>query len=128
MKLKTDRIIRILLIELMFLILTFQPAAAGVIKIDNKIFLVDQTGEHWDISQAVSLEFDPKKFEFGIGRNAFDPLDESDWQSGSEKTQADMRVIGVATGDNAHAYSVHKLRYHETANTTLDSKAIVAAY
>lgn len=128
MKFITIWFFRILLIAIMFPILTIQTIAAGVIKNDNRIFLVDQTGEHWDITQAVSLGFDPQKFQFGIGRNAFDPLDETDWRSGSEKTQAGMRVIGVAGDNDAHAYSVNKLKYHETANTTLGSKAIVAGY
>ncbi len=39
---------------------------------------MDRTGERWDITQAVSMGFDPDRFEFGIGRNAFYPLDEND--------------------------------------------------
>jgi hypothetical protein len=42
-----------------------------------QIIIVNRTGERWDISQAVSIGFDPKKFEFGIGRHAFHPLKES---------------------------------------------------
>lgn len=90
--------------------------------------LVDQTGERWDITQAVSIGFSPGGFEFGIGRHAFRPLTESDWVDDMERNHPDMRVIGVADGEESQAYSVRKLAYHETANTTLASRPIVVGY
>jgi len=112
------------------LLMTFliANATASVVKDGNKTFLVDRTGERWDISQAVSIGFDPHHFEFGIGRYAFNPLDDSHWQEPLEHLSPGMRVIGVAEDGEAHAYSVRKLSYHETANTFLGSKAIVASY
>ena len=112
------------------LILTFLTphAAAGVLKEGGQTYLVDRTGERWDITQAVSIGFDPDHFEFGIGRHAFNPLDDNHWQSSSTQNGSRMRVIGVAGNGDAHAYSVNKLRYHETANTFLGSEAIVAGY
>lgn len=89
---------------------------------------MDQTGERWDISQAVSIGFNPNEFEFGIGRNAFDPLDQTQLKPASGHHTSRMRIIGVAGAGDAHAYSTEKLRYHETANTFLGSAAIVAAY
>ena len=103
-------------------------ALATVVKEGQQTFLVDRTGERWDITQAVSIGFDPDGFEFGIGRYAFSPLDDSHWQESSADTQSTMRVIGVADENDAHAYSVRKLSYHETANTFLGDKAIVAGY
>jgi hypothetical protein len=103
-------------------------ALATVVKDGQETFLVDRTGERWDITQAVSIGFDPDGFEFGIGRYAFNPLDDSHWQDASAGTRSTMRVIGVADGDDAHAYSVRKLSHHETANTFLGDKAIVAGY
>ena len=103
-------------------------AAARVVKEGTKTYLVDRTGERWDISQAVSIGFDPQYFEFGIGRHAFQTLDNRHWQSETEHAAPGMRVIGVAGNQEAHAYSVRKLRYHETANTQLGSQAIVAGY
>jgi hypothetical protein len=105
-----------------------QTAGAGIIETNGRTFLVDQNGERWDITQARSIGFDPRHFEFGIGRNAFRPLGESDWLVDSWKDAFDFRVIGVADGRDAHAYSVQKLSRHETANTILASKAILAAY
>ena len=89
---------------------------------------MDRTGERWDITQAVSIGFDPAQFEFGIGRHAFNPLDDTHWQPGSAPNASGMRIIGIAGDGDAHAYSVDKLRYHETANTYLGSAAIVAGY
>ena len=63
-----------------------------------------------------------------IGRNAFQPLDQGDLQSKTDSQSSDLRIIGVARDGDAHAYSVRKLRYHETANTFLGAAAITAAY
>lgn len=103
-------------------------ASAAVLQEGGQTYLVDRTGERWDITQAVSIGFDPDHFEFGIGRHAFNPLDETHWQPGSKQNASGMRVIGVAGNGDAHAYSVNTLSYHETANTFLGSDAIVAGY
>ena len=94
----------------------------------DRTYLVDRTGERWDITQARSIGFDPQGFEFGIGRNAFRPLDEKDWSHDTGNTPPSIRVIGVADGDVSHAYSVSKLSRHETANTVLSSRPIVVGY
>lgn len=39
-----------------------------------------------------------------------------------------MPVIGISAGDDSHAYSVEKLRYHETANTMLGDSATLVGY
>ena len=126
----SNRAKRFLLQLSMMLVLTGVGVAAiaAVVKDGQQTFLVDRTGERWDITQAVSIGFDPDDFEFGIGRYAFNPLDDSHWQEGSSDTRSTMRVIGVADENDAHAYSVRKLSYHETANTFLGDKAIVAGY
>ncbi|MEN8245389.1 MAG: hypothetical protein ABFS43_10870 [Thermodesulfobacteriota bacterium] len=124
----TRKKIHVLLALVLISLLFLNSAEARVKKEGGKIFIVDRTGEQWDITQAVSMGFDPYKFEFGIGRNAFEPLDEDDWQSGEGHDLSDMRIIGVVEDEEAHAYSVNRLRYHETANTFLGNEAIVAGY
>ena len=109
------------------LILVSLATARGVQEA-GRTFLVDRTGERWDIYQAVSIGFDPHHFEFGIGRHAFQALDENDWSSDFRDSGSSMRVIGVAGNGDAHAYAVNKLRYHETANTFLGAQPIVAGY
>lgn len=90
--------------------------------------IVDQTGEVWDLSQAVTLGFKPQKFQYGIGRYAFQTLSDVDLAAPGAKSAAHQRVIGIADGQKAHAYSVRKLARHEVANTHLENKPIAAAY
>jgi hypothetical protein len=103
-------------------------AAAEIIEDKSHTYLIDQTGERWDITQAVSIGFEPRHFEFGIGRNAFRTLNESDWSTEVDNNIPNFRVIGVADGDDAHAYSIPKLSHHEIANTNLASNPIIAGY
>jgi hypothetical protein len=128
MKNKPNCTLNALVIAFIFVILIASPAASSVVNEGGKINIVDRTGERWDITQAVSIGYDPNNFEFGIGRDAFQTLDERHWTTKTGAANSAMRVIGVAENGDAHAYSVGKLRYHETANTTLGSRAIVAAY
>ncbi len=100
----------------------------GVVKEDERIWLVDRTGERWDITQAVTLGFEPQGFQFGIGRNAIRPLDDTSLRSGERDLHDATRVIGVRNGPDAHAYVVRKLTRHEIANTTLGDTPIAAAY
>jgi hypothetical protein len=128
MKIKPNCALDFLVIAFIYVIFIASPAVSSVVKDGDKIYIVDRTGERWDITQAVSIGYDPNKFEFGIGRDAFQTLDERHWTTKPGNTNPAMRVIGVAENGDAHAYSVGKLRYHETANTTLGSQAIVAGY
>jgi len=91
-------------------------------------YILDRTGERWDISQAESIGFKPEKFQYGIGSHAFTPLDGSYLKPATTSIPSNLRVIGIAAGNEAHAYSVSKLSHHETANTTLNSQPIVVAY
>ena len=76
MKNKAGWMFQMLAAVLLLLTYLIANATASVVKNGDKIFLVDRTGERWDISQAVSIGFDPDHFEFGIGRHAFNPLDD----------------------------------------------------
>ncbi len=109
-------------------VLVSQSSGTAAVREGEKVYIVDQTGERWDITQAVSIGFDARYFEFGIGRNAFNPLDGSNWKSTPEDKYNQMRVIGVTGNGEAHAYSVAKLWSHETANTYLGTQPIVAGY
>jgi hypothetical protein len=108
--------------------ITSGTAFSSVLREADKIYIVDQTGERWDVTQAKSIGFDPHRFQYGIGREAFTPLDESYLSDDTFFVSSGLRVIGVTVGTEAHAYSVPKLRRHEVANTTIDSKPIAVAY
>lgn len=103
-------------------------APDDIIHEGERVFLVDRTGERWDISQAVSIGFHPDGFQFGIGRNAIQPLDASHLMLSDPGPDGGTRVIGVAKGPAAHAYTVRKLTRHEIANTKLADTPIAAAY
>ncbi|MBW1813227.1 MAG: DUF3179 domain-containing protein [Deltaproteobacteria bacterium] len=103
-------------------------AFSSVLRKADKIYIVDQTGERWDVTEAKSIGFDPHRFQYGIGREAFTPLDESFLSDDTFFVSEGLRVIGVTAGTEAHAYSVPKLRRHEIANTTIDSEPIAVGY
>ena len=114
-----------------FLILAIglvQPVFGGVEKKDGKTYLIDRKGERWDITQAVADGFDPRGFEFGIGRHAIRPLDGSSLKDSSKFGDQGARVIGVENGTDAHAYVIRRLIRHEIANTELGETPIAAAY
>jgi hypothetical protein len=91
-------------------------------------FIIDRTGEKWDVSQAESLGFKPERFRHGIGRHAFRTLDDSHVASIPGPVSEDLRVIGIAAGGEAHAYSVPKLTRHEIANTTVGTEVLAVGY
>jgi len=101
---------------------------AGVIQQDGKVFISDRTGERWDITQAVSIGFDPAGFEFGLGRTAFTPLDDSQLQDASGGISGRLRILGVPGETETKAFAVGKLRGHEIANSFIDDQPIAAAY
>jgi hypothetical protein len=103
-------------------------ALSFVLKKGDKTFIVDQRGERWDVTQAKSIGFRPEGFQYGIGRNAFTPLDDSYLSDDTSRVPGDLRVIGVTDGNFEQAYSVPKLRRHEIANTTIGSQKIAVGY
>jgi hypothetical protein len=105
---------------IVFLVLTViagadRARAASVIREGGKTYIVDQRGERWDITQAQTLGFDPKGFQYGIGRNAFTPLTDSYVRKGGNGLSRLTRVIGVTVGKERRAYSVPRLSRHETS-------------
>ncbi len=100
----------------------------GVAREGERVYIVDRTGERWDVTQAASLGFNPHGFQFGIGRDAIRPLDESSLADTAPELDAGARVIGVENGPDAHAYVVRRLTRHEIANTELNDTPIAAAY
>lgn len=102
--------------------------AAPVVKEDGKVYIVDRTGERWDVTQAQSLGFDPGGFQYGVGRHAFTPLDDSRIRKGDDRTPDRTRVIGVKGGSFSRAYSVPTLSGHEIANSDLGEKPVAVGY
>lgn len=108
--------------------ITLSQAFSRVIEENGKTYIVDRQGERWDITQAVSIGFKPHRFQHGIGRHAFTPLDDSQFSADNDGVRRNERVIGIAEGEHANAYSVSKLWRHEVANSHVGEKPIAAAY
>ena len=126
---------KILYLYIFFLVLTLSGVIASrgetfskVIHDGNSTYIVDQHGERWDVTQARSVGFMPERFQHGIGRNAFTPLDDSSLKDKSRQASKSLRVIGISDGKEANAYSVERLRRHEVANSSIGNKQIAAAY
>ena len=109
-------------------LLSYIIISGFVVKEKAKTYIVDQTGKRWDVTQAAALGFRPEKFQYGIGMNAFVTLDDSHLSDATDQLSGNQRIIGVNAGNEAHAYSVNRLRYHEIANTHIAGKAIAAGY
>ena len=120
--------ILILVLALSAAIATVAGAFLKVVHEGDRTFIVDRHGERWDVTQARSLGFMPERFQHGIGRNAFTPLDDASLKNESPKASKSMRVIGISDGKQANAYSVPRLWRHEVANSSIGDKPIAAAY
>ena len=112
----------------LILAIALSQAFSRVIEENGKTFIVDLHGERWDISQAVTIGFKAHRFQHGIGRNAFTPLDDSHISTDNAGVRRNERVIGISEGESANAYSISKLWRHEVANSFVGEKPITAAY
>ena len=119
--------LRIILLSFTLLLLS-AIAYPYVLREGDKTYIVDQTGERWDVTQAKSIGFKPERFQYGIGRNAFMPLDDSYLSDDADISDRNTRIIGVEDGSQAQAYSVRKLMRHEIANSKIGSKPIAVGY
>jgi hypothetical protein len=95
---------------------------------DKKIYIVDRTGEKWDVTQAESIGFKPERFQYGLGRTAFTPLDDSSMRDNAISSSPSMRIIGIADGSRSQAYSVSSLSRHEIANSRIGKDPIAVGY
>jgi hypothetical protein len=121
---------KLIIILISCLILAFGiglSQAVRVIHKDDRVYIQDQTRVQWDVTQAKALGFKPENFQYGIGKYAFETLDDSHLRDASP-SERNTRVIGIVDGDQAQAYSVPKLRYHEIANTHLGEEALAVGY
>ena len=121
----------IVLLPLLLVVFYFsihETSSSAVIEEDERIYIVDRTGERWDVTQAVSLGFDPDGFDFGLGKNAFTTLDDSLLTSDTNDISKNARVIGVTDGSTAKAYTISRLLGHEISNSTIGSDPVAVSY
>jgi hypothetical protein len=99
-----------------------------VVKEGGKVYIVDQTGGRWNVTQAESIGFKPEGFQYGMGKNYFSPLNDSHLSDETGNVYSIPRILGVADGDEAKAYSIPKLSRHEIANSKIGSEPIAVGY
>lgn len=120
------------------LLFSFLIVLIGCLQLDNafshvereggKTYIIDRNGYRWDVTQAESLGFKPEHFQYGIGKNAFTPLDDSLLGDDTNVVPDDLRIIGIADSSHAQAYSVSKLTAHEIANSVLGANPVAVGY
>jgi len=103
-------------------------AFSRVIREGGKTYIVDATGERWDVTQADSIGFKPGGFQFGLGRNAFTPLDDTFLSNDIGQVPENLRVLGGVRNSQAQTSSIPRLRGHEIAKSTIGSKPIEVGY
>lgn len=121
----------IVLLPLLLVVFYFsihETSSSLVIKEDERIYIVDRTGQRWDVTQAVSLGFDPDGFDFGLGKNAFTPLDDSLLTNNTADVPGSARVIGVADGSGAKAYTISRLMGHEISNSSIGKDPVAVSF
>ncbi len=116
--------VKILLIVMVMSSLVF----SAVIREEGKVYIVDQKGERWDVTQAESIGFKPEGFQYGMGRDYFEPLDDSDLSGDTKSAPLNLRVLGVADSSESKAYSISKLSRHEIVNSKIGSEPIAVGY
>lgn len=111
-----------------FVLALSQTGAARVIREDGRVFIVDQRGERWDVTQAESLGFRADRFQYGIGRDGIRPLDDSGLRDKASHVSDRLRVIGIGEDQDARAYSVRTLTRHEIVNAELGDQPVAVGY
>ena len=102
--------------------------SASVEREGGKAYIVDRTGSRWDVTEAESLGFKPERFQYGLGKNAFSPLDDTFLKESGKDVPQNLRIIGVEEDASSQAYSVARLTRHEVSNSTLGKKPIAVGY
>ena len=103
-------------------------AASSALEKGGRTYIIDQHKEKWDITEAMTLGFKPRNFQYGIGKNAFQTLDDSSLTDDHFFVSSTERVIGFEDSKGGKAFSVEKLRNHEIANTWQDEKPVTVGY
>ena len=116
------------LLLILFYFATHETGSSVVLKDAERIYIVDRTGEPWDVTQAVSLGFDPDGFEFGLGKDAFTPLNDSLLTEDTSNVSDNMRVIGLTDGSSAQAYTIQRLWAHEVSNSNIGNDPVAVSF
>lgn len=124
---KVSTIITIVTITLLTLGIA-GSTSAFVVKRGDRVSIEDRTGKRWDVTEAQKRGFKPDNFNFGLGKDAFTPLQDKDLSTEQFPRSSRHKIIGVAADGESHAYSIERLVHHEIANTTIAGSPIAVGY
>lgn len=118
-----------IMLTLLFTLLMCEAAfATVVIRGSGRTYILDRTTARWDVTEAESLGFRPERFLYGIGKDAFVPLDDRYMTDAEQNIPEGLRVIGVLNNRAAQAYSIPRLSRHEISNSMIGDQPIAVAY
>ncbi len=125
---RRNNFITIVIFVIFLFVLIPSWTTAYVIELGGRTYIIDRYNEKWDITEAMTLGFKPSKFQYGIGKNAFQTLDDSSLTDSHSLMSSTERVIGIESSKEGKAFSVGKLRNHEIANTWQGKKPVTVGY
>ena len=125
---KRKNSINLVLIAILLLFQFPSWAASFVIEEGSRTYIVDRHKEKWDITEAMTLGFKPRNFQYGIGKSAFQTLDDSSLTDDHFFVSSTARVIGIEDLKGGRAFSVDKLRRHEITNTWQNATPVTVGY
>jgi hypothetical protein len=107
----------------------FEPDSSD----SNRIFIRDRTGKEWDVTHAVNkYGFDPKRFQFGLGPFAIQPILEPKFLSPEDpdfgSVNGDVIVIGAKLNGMARAYPLYILGSHEIVDEQFGPTHVAVGY
>ena len=102
-------------------------------EVDDRIFIVDQTGKEWDITHAVRVYgMRPEYWQFGLGPYAIRPIIDPKFLSlgdrGYPRSDESHLVIGTTIGGESRAYSTNDLNAHEVVDDVFDGVHVAVGW
>jgi len=99
----------------------------------NKIFIVDDTGERWDITHAVNeYGFDTEQFFFGLGKDFIKPyLNPQFFVPGDAfypRPDEGFISVGYKVGQDTRAYSLAVLKNTEVVDDDVGGNRVAVCY
>ena len=97
------------------------------------IVLVDQTGKEWDVTSAVrKYGFEIKRFEFGLGPYAIEPMIEpamlSPGETGYPISEGTFLVLGTSINGDTRAYGRFDIVSSEVVDDYIGGVPLAVAY
>lgn len=97
------------------------------------IVLVDQTGKEWDVTSAVrKYGFEIKRFEFGLGPYAIEPMIEpamlSPGETGYPTSEGTFLVLGTSINGDTRAYGRFDIVSSEVVDDYIGGVPLAVAY